>query len=191
MGTGGVNYKVGDSADLDLVSVGQALVLVQIVGINYLFQSLCVIQLPHVSELHDVFSVVPLGKGLALLGIHCGVVYQEVILFGDSCIEYPRPARKSFGIGRNIFGTFGRYAEERILAKEGSYVSQYIHQYCGGRNSDVKPLLSWIGLRRFDKCGLFLRITKVPSQAIFVSDVGVLRSGGGAGGSIVGRHYFD
>ena len=78
----GAKDKVGYTADLDLILVGQALVIVQIVGNDYLCQSLCLIRLPCVSELRDVFYVVPLGKGLELIGRHCGVFYQGVILFG-------------------------------------------------------------------------------------------------------------
>ena len=81
MDTDGATDKVGDSAELDLVLVGQALVLVQIFGVDCLYQSTCLIRILRVGELRAVFYVVPLGEGLALLGRYCGVVYQEVILF--------------------------------------------------------------------------------------------------------------
>ena len=74
----GAKDKDGDSAEMDLVSVGQALVLVQIVGIDCLYQHLCVIWLPHVSELHAVFSIIPLSEGLSPLGKLHRSVYQEV-----------------------------------------------------------------------------------------------------------------
>ena len=169
MGTNGVKVKVRDSADLDLVFVGWDLVLVQIVGIDCLYQFIFVIRIPRVSDLCVVFSVVPLVKGLALLVIHCCKVYQEVILFGDYRIT-PCPTHKSFSIGRNLAGTFGWYANERIPAKNGPCISQHVHQCCGGWNADVKPLSSRLRLWRFDKHGSFLCSSEVPYQSICIID---------------------
>ena len=95
-------------------------------------------------------------------------------MFGESHIEDPRPARKRFGIGRNLAGTLSRDAEEMIPAEEGHSISQHIHQYRRGQDADIKPLPSGLGLRHFDKRGLFLRIAEILSRAIRVSDVGVL-----------------
>ena len=118
MGTDGAKDEVGDSTELELGTVGKFLVLVRIIGIDCVYKYLFVIQLPCVGEICSVLSVVQLGEGLVLLDRHYGVVYQEVNLFGDTCIKYPRPARDSFGFGRNIASTFGREAEDRITSEE-------------------------------------------------------------------------
>ena len=94
MGTDGANDEVGDSTELDFVTVGKAIFLLRIFGIYCVYEYLCVILISHVGEICVVSSVIPLGEGMALLSRHCDVVYQVVKLFGDPRIEESCPAHE-------------------------------------------------------------------------------------------------